>query len=221
MKFYAVNGSPRKNWNTATLLNHALEGIKSVVPEADCERIDLYDHTYTGCISCFACKRVGGKSFGKCAKKDEITEVIEKLSEADGIIFGSPVYFHDITAQLRALLERLLFAYLAYTKEYDSLAPKRMPTAFLYTMNVTEENMWKMGYPERLARMEGFVERVFRRPEILYVNNTCQFDEYGKYAASRFNEEEKLRYREEHFPEDCRKAYQLGEQIARNARPHT
>lgn len=80
--------------------------------------------------------------------------------------------------------------------------------------------MWKMGYPERLARMEGFVERVFRRPEILYVNNTCQFDEYGKYVASRFNEEEKLRYREEHFPEDCRKAYQLGEQIARNARPH-
>ena len=56
-------------------------------------------------------------------------------------------------------------------------------------MNVTEENMWKMGYPERLARMEGFVERVFRRPEILYVNNTCQFDEYGKYVASRFNEE--------------------------------
>ena len=42
MKFYAVNGSPRKNWNTATLLGHALEGIKAVVPEADCERIDLY-----------------------------------------------------------------------------------------------------------------------------------------------------------------------------------
>ena len=101
MKFYAVNGSPRKSGYTATLLDHALEGIKSVVLEADCERIDLYDHTCSRShFSRSACKRIGGKSFGKCAKKDEITEAIEKLSEADGIIFGSPVYFHDITAQL-------------------------------------------------------------------------------------------------------------------------
>ena len=110
MKFYAVNGSPRKNWNTATLLDHALEGIKSVVPEADCERIDLYDHTYTGCISCFACKRVGGKSFGKCAKKDEITEVIDKLSEADGIIFGSPVYFAHPSGRLLAFMDRAFYS---------------------------------------------------------------------------------------------------------------
>lgn len=214
MEFYAVNASPRKHGNTAVVLDYVLQGIRDTHTEAVCERIDLYDYTYTGCVSCFVCKRIGGKSFGKCAKKDELTEVIEKLSKADGIVFGSPIYFHDITAQLRALLERLLFAYHSYEKDGIPQTPKRMPTAFIYTMNVTEEVMRKMDYPNRLERMEGFVERIFTKPEVLYVNNTYQFDDYSKYAASRFDEPEKRKYREEYFPEDCRKAYELGKRMA-------
>lgn len=66
----AVNGSPRKKWNTATLLKHALEGGKSL--GADTELVHLYDLDYKGCTSCFACKLKGGKSYGKCATKDEL-----------------------------------------------------------------------------------------------------------------------------------------------------
>jgi multimeric flavodoxin WrbA len=59
MKIIAINGSPRKDWNIATLLNEALEGAAS--QGAENELIHLYDLNYKGCISCFACKTKGGK----------------------------------------------------------------------------------------------------------------------------------------------------------------
>lgn len=59
MKIIALNGSPRKKWNTATLLQKALEG--AVSQGAITELIHLYDLNYKGCISCFACKTLGGK----------------------------------------------------------------------------------------------------------------------------------------------------------------
>jgi multimeric flavodoxin WrbA len=68
MKAIGVNGSPRKKWNTATLLKKALEGAAS--EGAKTTLVHLYDLDYKGCISCFACKMRGGKSYGKCAVKD-------------------------------------------------------------------------------------------------------------------------------------------------------
>jgi multimeric flavodoxin WrbA len=59
MKVIALNGSPRKKWNTSTLLKHALDGAAS--RGAKTELIHLYDYNYKGCISCFACKLKGGK----------------------------------------------------------------------------------------------------------------------------------------------------------------
>lgn len=61
MKYYAVNGSPRKNFNTSALLDCALQGIKDICPDAEVKRIDVYDYAYSGCISCYACKRVKGR----------------------------------------------------------------------------------------------------------------------------------------------------------------
>ena len=59
MKVIAVNGSPRKTWNTATLLEHALAGAAG--SGAETEQVHLYDLEFKGCISCFACKKIGGK----------------------------------------------------------------------------------------------------------------------------------------------------------------
>jgi multimeric flavodoxin WrbA len=91
MKIYAINGSPRKKWNTALLLEHALAGAAS--QGAETELIHLYDLTYKGCTSCFSCKLKGGKSYGRCAMNDGLTPVLEKLAEADAFILGSPIYF--------------------------------------------------------------------------------------------------------------------------------
>jgi multimeric flavodoxin WrbA len=212
MKVYAINGSPRKNKNTATLLQKALDGVKESVKdkEIETEIINLYDLNYTGCISCFACKRLGGKSYGKCVVKDDIKEVLEKLSEADGIIFGSPIYLGTITGQLQSFLERLIFQYLVYDKNGSSIAPKKMPTAFIYTMNASEEIMDEIGYLKTFNHIGSYIERIFTKPLVMYSNDTYQFDDYSKYESSAFSEEAKAAHRKIQFPIDCQKAFELG-----------
>lgn len=212
MKVYAINGSPRKNKNTATLLQRALDGVKESAKdkEIETEIINLYDLNYTGCKSCFACKRLGSASYGKCAIKDDIYEVLEKLSQADGIIFGSPIYFGNITGQLQSFLERLLFPNLVYDKNYSTIAPKKMPTAFIYTMNVQEEFMDKAGYLSTFNKIESTLGRIFTKPLVMYSNNTYQFDDYSKYESSAFSEEAKAEHRKIQFPLDCQNAFELG-----------
>lgn len=214
MNFYALSGSPRKKHNTDALLNAALDGIKDVIPSAAVEIIYVYDYLYSGCVSCYACKRIGGKYYGKCAKKDDISEILSKLSAADGIIMGAPIYFHDVPGQFRAFMERLLYPYLVYGKEYYSIAPKRIPTAFIYTMNATEEKMEQMNYRIKLSALEEYTEIVFSKPEIMYCYDTYQFDNYKLYMSERFSEEEKLRRKKELFPKDLEKAYALGGRMA-------
>lgn len=212
MKVYAINGSPRKNKNTATLLEKALDGVKSSAKdkEIETEIINLYDFNYTGCKSCFACKRLGGKSYGKCAVKDDIYEVLERLSQADGIIFGTPVYFGNITGQLQSFLERLLFPNFEYDKNYTSIAPNKMATAFIYTMNVSEEIMDMANYKLTFSKIESSIERIFTKPKIMYSNDTYQFDDYSKYKSDAFSEEAKAVHRKNQFPLDCQKAFEIG-----------
>ena len=98
MKILACNGSPRKNWNTATLLGHALEGAAS--QGADIELIHLYDLTFKGCVSCFSCRRKDSQNYGQCAIKDELTSVLHRAAAADAIILGSPLYLGTATSQM-------------------------------------------------------------------------------------------------------------------------
>lgn len=85
MRIIFINGSPRKDWNTAILLNKALEGAAS--QGAETELIHLYDLNYKGCTSCFACKKKDGKSYGKCATNDELAPILNKVAEVDTITY--------------------------------------------------------------------------------------------------------------------------------------
>ena len=146
MKFFAINGSPRPDCNTAQLLKESLKGIKSIISDAETEIINLYDIPFNGCKSCFACKKINGRHYGKCVYKDDFKPILEKIVQADGISLGSPVYFGDVTGNMRSFLERFIFPFFVYDKEGTSLAPKRMPLAFIYTMNVSKENALNMEY---------------------------------------------------------------------------
>lgn len=218
MQILAVDGSPRKKWNTSTILQNVLDGAQSAGEDVSAELIYLYEHDYKGCVECFECKRIGGSSYGKCAVKDGIQEILERAVQADVLVFGSPIYFSDITGMLRCFLERLCFSHFVYDKNYSSLAPKKIPLGFIYTMNVPAVLMEEMNYPQRLAVMENFAGRIFgHTPRRLYVNNTLQFKDYSKYMAPIFSEEDKLKYREENFPKDCQKARQLGVELLQAA----
>lgn len=216
-KIYAINGSPRRNRNTASLLDKVLEGAKSAATDVTAERIDLYSLKYTGCLSCFACKRKDGPSYGKCAVKDDLYEVLQKLAEADAVVFGSPIYYRTITGQLHAFYERFFFPYMQYKVGYPNLVQRKIPTACIYTMNVMEDEMLRDGYRKNMELFELFLENYFQKPLILHAFNTYQFDDYDKYVCEVFSKEEKAAYREKHFPEDCRKAFAMGVQLIKNA----
>lgn len=214
MKIIAVNGSPRKNWNTATLLNKALDGAAS--QGAEVELVNLYDLKYRGCISCFACKRKDGQH-GKCAMKDDLTHILEKIETADAIIFGSPIYYMNITAGMTALLERFLYSHSIYSNEISTVYPREIQSAFIYTMNATEEYIEKSGYKLSLKPHQDFIAKTLRRPlELLYSYDTYQFSNYDKYESSIFSEKAKSKQKLEQFPIDSQRAFDMGVRFATN-----
>jgi multimeric flavodoxin WrbA len=213
MKIIAINGSPRKKWNTAILLNKALEGAKS-----QGALIHLYDLNYKGCTSCFECKRKDGKNYGRCALKDELTPILSKIEEADGIILGSPVYFGTATAEMRAFMERLLYPYIVYEAIPSVTMKKKVNTGFIYTMGATEGQMTELGYEQHFKSNEMFLGFIFGSAETLIVTDTYQFDDYSKYMATLFDAGEKERRRKEVFPIDCQKAFEMGARIAQKSK---
>lgn len=217
MKVLAFNGSPRKTWNTATLLENALEGAASNGSQT--RMVHLYDLDFKGCMSCFACKLKNGKSYGKCALKDDLTPVFEEIREADAIILGSPIYFARMTGEMRSFMERLLFPYLVYSDPWRSIFPRKMNTGIIYTMNITEDEMneFRMGYA--LDVNEGILKLIFGESESLYSYDTYQFEDYAKVVSDRIDAAAKERRRREIFPEDCKKAYEMGVRLTAGTAP--
>jgi multimeric flavodoxin WrbA len=211
MKILAINGSPRKKWNTAMLLEHALDGAAS--KGATTELIHLYDLDFKGCTSCFACKLKGGKSYGKCAVQDRLSPILEEIPEVDGLILGSPIYFGTVTGMMRCFMERLLFPYLAYTSPPSSLFERKIPAAFIYTMNVSEQQMKDFHYTVHTGLNESVLNRTFGHAESLFSFETLQFEDYNKVVFNYFDPEERKERRRTVFPVDCRRAFELGERF--------
>ncbi len=211
MKVIGINGSPRKKWNTATMLEHALRGAAS--QGADTELIHLYDLDFRGCISCFACKLRGGVSYGKCAMRDGLTPVLEAIADVDALILGSPIYFGTVTGEMRSFMERLLFPYLTYTRPPQSLFGRKIATAFIYTMNVPEAMVGELSYDVHFRANEDVLARMFGQAESLYSFATLQFEDYSKMVFEYFDPAERIERRRTVFPEDCRKAFELGARL--------
>ena len=111
MKAMAVNGSPRKGWNTDLLLQEALKGAADA--GAETELIQLSDLTFSGCRSCFACKKAGAET-GRCMWKDDLQPVFDKMLSADAVFMGSPIYLGNVSGMMYCLMERLVFSLLSY-----------------------------------------------------------------------------------------------------------
>ncbi len=103
MKVIGICGSPRKESNTRFFLNIALEKVAET--GIDTELIKLRDKNIGYCTGCYNCSNGDG-----CSIKDDYQEVYEKILEADGVLLGSPVYHGSMTANLKALLDRVGFS---------------------------------------------------------------------------------------------------------------
>lgn len=213
MRVIAVNGSPRKNWNTAQLLQQALEGAQSA--GAETELIHLYDLKYRGCISCFGCKRKGAVPC-KCYMKDELTPVLERIHEADVLLLGSPIYFGNITGQMRCFLERLSFPAMTYDDYTKQLYQGTIDAAFFFTMNVGDKQA--EAYKPVFESSTGLLKRFGGTTEYYLATDTLQFIDYSKYQAGQFDENAKRQRHEEHFPKDLENAFEIGRRLAAASR---
>ena len=212
-KIYAVNGSPRKNGNTAQLLQKALEGAASA--GAEVKLIQLADLDFSGCRSCFACKKLENPAPG-CVLKDDLAEILKELLQADGIIMGSPIYFGAESGLYRNFLERLFFPMLRYTNPPSSRAEKRIDFGFIYTMNVPENVMDVYGYKAYLQSQSQTPGLIFNSRNIytLYACDTHQFDDYSQYECTLFDAAHKAEMRKTQFVADLAKAFEMGRKLA-------
>ena len=203
-----IDGGPRKNFNTASMLQKFAEGAKSVSSEIEVKTVRLYDLDYKGCMSCMACK-IKGRASNVCKFKDALTPILEEIAQADGLVLGSPIYFGQITGQMQAFLERLSFPWLSYN-DYSMTAPKRMPVVLMETMNGLPDKNNSQGY----GPMEYCITQALGEPEKLIAYNTYQVKNYDNYELRGFSEPQKRKYREEHWEEDLQKAFDAGKRMA-------
>ena len=207
-KIIAVNAGPRKGWNTDTLITEASKGAEAAGDSV--ERFDLFRlEKYTGCISCFGCKKEKFK--GHCVCRDGLTPVLDAIRESDGLIIGSPNYLSELTASFRALYERLIFQNLTYTQETPSCNTHLIPVLLIMTSNAPEGS-----YQQLLAGYQQTLNFLVGPTEVFVSGNTLQLKDYSKtdWPWTLFDPEAKKVRHETVFPEECRKAFELGKKLA-------
>lgn len=209
MRTILLNGSPRKNWNTAMMLRAAEDGARSV--GAQTEYIDLYDLDFTGCRSCLACKRKGARRC-HCYWKDDLSPVLDRVFAADALIVGSPIYLGDITSQLHGLMERLRFCALSYD-DYTNYFTGKVDVGVILTMNAdrdTYESWYKAKMEERLHGFRALNGSL----EIYPCCDTLQVGDYSQYDMAGFSEAHKKQMRADRFPEDLAAAFRMGARLS-------
>ena len=208
-KIIVVNSGPRKGWNTDTLISEAAKGAE--VAGAEIIRFDLFRlEKYTGCISCFGCKKERFK--GRCICKDGLTPVLDTIREADGLIIGSPNYLSEMTASFRALYERLIFQNLTYNMETPCAEHKEIPVLLIMTSNAPD-TMYQglvQNYQQTLSRFVG-------PTEVFVSGNTLQLKDYSKtdWQWTMFDPIAKQQRHDTVFPQECQQAFEMGRNLVK------
>jgi len=104
LKILAIVGSPRLDGNTNFLVDQALDEAKKL--GAETEKIVLSQHKVNPCLGHDDCP-----SFASCTQKDDAGWILDRFREADGVILASPVYYYNVSAQMKAFIDRNYFIY--------------------------------------------------------------------------------------------------------------
>ena len=213
VKLVAINGSPRKDMNTAKLLEQAMAGAEEEGAQA--ELFHLYDYTFKGCVSCLRCKLKDNDCNGLCAYQDSVSPVLEECRKADILLFGSPVYYDSLDGQMRCFLERLMFPLTPYSVDKDGkrqrFLDKTVPVGAVYAMNAPSPEF----YTPMFRSVENYMKMAFGSYEAVYSGNTYQFKDYSLYDVNMIPEESKAITRDSQFPKDLEAAYEMGKNLVK------
>ncbi len=206
-RIVAVNAGPRIGWNTDTLITEAMKGAEEA--GAEVQKFDLFRlERFTGCVSCFGCKKERFK--GHCVVRDGLTPVLDAIREADGLIIGSPNYLSELTSSFRAVYERLIFQNLTYNVEHPSCNERSIPVLLIMTSNAPDTM-----YQGLLENYRNSFERFVGPTQVLVSGETLQLKDFSKndWPWTIYNPEDRFRRHETVFPEECKKAFELGKAL--------
>ncbi|RJP74142.1 MAG: flavodoxin family protein [Candidatus Abyssobacteria bacterium SURF_17] len=113
MKVIGLNGSPRKNANTSTLVEAVLKG--AAAKGAETRIVNLNELKMQGCQGCEACK----KKPGECVRKDDLSPLLQEIGECDAIVLGTPIYWFHVSAQTKTLIDRF-YCFLGEEKNSET-----------------------------------------------------------------------------------------------------
>ena len=144
MKIVSLLGSPRVNGNSAMIARRFCETAKK--HGAEVTTYVLNDLQYRGCQGCFLCKT----KLDRCALKDDLTGVLDAIREADVVVLASPVYFWDISSQMKTFIDRT-FSYLVpdfITNPVKSRLPAGKKLVFILAQNNPDPNSFADIFPK-------------------------------------------------------------------------
>lgn len=170
MKVVAINGSPNKEGNTRLLLEKVLEPLAKAGWET--EIVQVGGRNIHGCRGCFACMK---RQDNRCSSgKDDFNEVFERMLGADAIVLGTPTYFSDVTAEMKALIDRSGFVAMANGCAFAGKLGAAVVAArrggathafdtmnhlfFISQMIVPGSTYWNMGYGLEPGQVAGDAE---------------------------------------------------------------
>ena len=154
MKIVSLLGSPRCGGNSSTIANHLLETAAGL--GAETRSFELNRLNYRGCQGCYACK----KTLDHCILQDDLTEVLAAVREADVVVLASPVYYGDISGQLKCFIDRT-FSYLVpdyVTNPNPSRLPPGKKLVFILTQGNPDPKLFEDVYPryDKFLKWYGF-----------------------------------------------------------------
>ena len=147
----------------------------------------------------------------KCFWKDDLSPVIDRIFAADALIVGSPIYLGDVTSQIHALMERLHFCALSYD-DYSNYFTGKVDVGIILTMNAPKA-FYSVGYRKKAKEVSEIFKALNGDVEVYACCDTLQVSDYSRFNMASFNEEHKKAMREKQFPNDLKKAFEMGTKL--------
>ncbi|HIH75008.1 MAG TPA: flavodoxin family protein [Methanosarcina sp.] len=147
MKVIGIVGSPRTNGNTNVLVQQVLEGAAET--GAETRTFFLNEMNYKGCQGCNYCK-----ANDSCKLEDDLTELFDELASADGVVFGSPIYFGQFTGQMRLFLDR---CYSLINADFSPRLPAGKKAVIIGTQGAPDAAAFKGVFAEFGGQISNFM----------------------------------------------------------------
>ena len=171
MKVIGINGSPRRNGNTQTLVEEVLKGAAG--KGAETRLVNLRELKMNGCLGCEGCK----KNDFKCVQKDDLTDLLQELAGYDAIVLGTPVYWFHVTSQFKTFVDRI-YSYFKWEEDPETGETKEIcgfPTKKKFVIVTTrgdvEDTKILPQYYDYLGKWLKLIARSMRASSVEFVNH--------------------------------------------------